>query len=490
MKKIIFNYIAPLFLMSVTLGSCKKDFLNQLPETIRVSENVYKTAADFNTAVIGTYSTFKHNGLYGNSSAASALLNMGEVTSDNSDYGFPRGTSVVNVFELEDFNFSLSNTNFSNAWTGHYIGISRANNIINRIGEAGFDAALKSRYEAEAKFLRGYFYFNLVRMFGDVQLVTNTFSDPKEGYNIPRTEAAKVYELIISDLGFAEANLPASIPASEAGRASKWAAKALLGKVLLYMKDYTKAATKLNEVIASGQFNVTANTYGAVFSNTTPFSANKDMILAVQYKSGNIGQGSSIWNSNIPWGASASNPAWGVASGTGDGFLRPTLDMETSYEAGDLRKAASIATSYLNGTTTVLERYVVKYKQMGIVSGDADIDFPLLRYADVLLMYAEALTEQNQVAAAVPFINQVRTRAGLEAKPTSLTQDEMRLLIEAERRSEFAFEGQRWFDLVRTGRYLTVMNNKGYTTKAFHKLFPIPQRETDLNSLLGQNPGY
>jgi hypothetical protein len=213
-------------------------------------------------------------------------------------------------------------------------------------------------------------------------------------------------------------------------------------------------------------------------------------MLAVQYKSGNIGQGSAIWNACIPWGAGLTTVYWGVASGTGDGYLRPTLDMENSYEAGDLRKAASMASSYLNGTTTVLERYPVKYRQNGIQFGDADIDFPILRYADVLLMYAEALTEQNQPATAIPFINQVRTRAGLPNKPTTLTQAETRLLIEAERRSEFAFEGHRWFDLVRTGRYLTVMTGKGYLTKDFHKLFPVPQRERDLNPGLTQNTGY
>jgi hypothetical protein len=349
---------------------------------------------------------------------------------------------------------------------------------------------LKTRYEAEAKFLRGYFYFNLVRLFGDVQLVTTEFSDPNEGHGIQRTSASKVYEQIISDLSFAEANLPETIGAAEAGRASRWAAKALLGKVYLTQKNYASAATKLNEVIASGQFNVTANTYAAVFSPSTSFAANKDVILAVQYKSGNIGQGSNIWNSSIPWGVGLSNTVWGVASGTGDGYFRPTLELEQSYEAGDLRKAASMATSYQNGSTTVQERYPVKYRQNGIVFGDADVDYPILRYADVLLMYAEALTEQNQAAVAIPFINQVRARAGLAARPTTLTQDETRLLIEKERRSEFAFEGHRWFDLVRTGRYLPVMTSKGYATKEFHKLFPIPQRETDLNSSLGQNLGY
>jgi len=282
--------------------------------------------------------------------------------------------------------------------------------------------------------------------------------------------------------------LPAVIPNAEAGRASRWAAKALLGKVYLTQKDYTKTAAKLNEVITSGQFNVTANTYAAVFSNTTSYSANKDIIFAVQYKSGNIGQGSAIWSATIPWGGQGS--IFGVNGGSGEGFLRPTADMIAAYEAGDLRKAASVATSYLNGSTTVSERYTVKYRQSGIIQNEADIDFPVLRFADVLLMYAEALVEQAQVATAVPFVNQVRTRAGLPGLQPTLAQADARLAVENERRVELAFEGQRWFDLIRTGRYLPVMTSKGFATKEFHKLYPIPQRETDLNSGLGQNPGY
>lgn len=489
MKKINIKYMVTFCMIEAILPSCKKGFLEQLPETIRATDNVYKTASDFNNAVIGAYSTFKHPGLYGNCSAfSSALLNLGEVTSDNSDYGATRGVSTQNVFDLEDFNFSISNTNFRDAWTGHYAGIARVNTILNRLPSVNFDAALKTRYEAEAKFLRALFYFNLVRLFGDVQLVTTGSSDPSDGYAILRSHSAQVYELIIADLTVAEANLPATITSGEAGRASCWAAKALLGKVHLTKKDYPNAATKLNEVIASGQFNITANTYATVFSNTTSFAANKDMILAVQYKSGQIGQGSAIWNSCMP--GNVGGAVFGVSGGSGEGFMRPTADMEAAYEAGDLRKAASMATSYLSGATTVMERHVVKYRQTGIITGDADIDFPVLRYADVLLMYGEALNEQGQTATAIPFINQVRTRAGLAGKPATLTQSDARLAIENERRVELAFEGQRWFDLVRTGRYLPIMTSKGFPVKDYHKVFPIPQRETDLNRSLGQNQGY
>ncbi len=486
MKKNSLLYI--LLLATVFTTSCKKDFLDQLPDTTRTTNNVYKTSSDFYNAIVGAYSSFKQTGLYGNCNSNTGLLNLGETATDNVDFGATRATSNVSIFELKDFNYSLSNTIFSAVWTGHYIGISRANTILARLPAATFDQATKTRFEAEAKFLRGMFYFNLVRLFGDVQLVTTETTDPSQGYAIPRTAASTIYEQIIADLSFAETNLPATITTAEGGRASRWAAKALLGKVYLTQKDYAKAAAKLNEVIGSGQFNVTANTYAAVFSNTTSFTANKDMIFSVQYKSGQIGQGSAIWSATIPWNGTGT--FFGVSGGSGEGFMRPTLDMLNEYEAGDLRKAASIATSYVSGTTTVNERYTVKYKQAGTVAGDADIDFPVLRYADVLLMYAEALNEQSQGATAIPFINQVRTRAGLPNLATTLSQTDARLAIEKERRVELAFEGQRWFDLVRTDRYLPVMTSKGYATKAFQKLFPVPQRETDLNTSLTQNPGY
>ncbi|TDH28737.1 RagB/SusD family nutrient uptake outer membrane protein [Segetibacter sp. 3557_3] len=488
MKKQFVIYTALVFVLFLVTSSCNKDFLEQLPETTRTTNTVYKTSGDFYNAVIGAYSTLKHNGLYGNGGANAALLNLGETVSDNADFGATRAVSNVSTFELEDFNFSLSNTFFSSAWTGHYIGIARTNTILSRLPAASLDKALSDRFEGEAKFLRGLFYFNLVRLFGDVQLVTTETNDPNEGYNILKSPAAKVYEQIISDLSAAETLLPAAISNAEAGRASRWAAKALLGKVYLTQKEYVKAATKLNEIIASAQFNVTANTYAAVFSNLTAFSANKDIIFAVQYKSGNIGQGSAIWSATIPWGGPATS--FGVNGGSGEGFLRPTAEMINAYEPGDLRKAATVATSYMIGNTTVNERYLVKYRQNGINQNEADIDFPVLRYADVLLMYAEALVEQGQVATAVPFVNQVRTRAGLAGLSTTLSQADARMAIENERRFELAFEAHRWFDLIRTGRYLAVMTSKGYATKEFHKFYPIPQRETDLNPSLAQNEGY
>lgn len=484
MKTFIVRYILILSFL-VFFSSCE-DFLNEVPQTDRSAENFYKTAPDFNNAVIGAYANFKHTGLYGNGGINASMLWLTEVVSDNSTHGATKAVSNLSQFELDEFNISLSNTVTTAAWTGNYIGIGRVNTILDKLPGASFDEALKTRYEGEARFLRAYFYFNLVRLFGDVQLIENSIDNPYGANNIVRTDASVIYDLIINDLTIAENNLPATIPAVEAGRASAWAAKALLGKVYLTRNQPELAAAKLNEVIASGQFNLSTD-YASTFSPATSYATNKDVILSVQYKTGLVGQGSGLWSELIPWGIPGT--LFGT-TGSGGGFMQPTADMENAYEPGDLRKDASMQATYktANGAD-VNVRHVVKYKQTGPQAGDADSDLPLLRYADVLLMYAEALNEQGQTPAAEPFLNQVRARAGL-AEKTGLNQADLALAIEQERRVELAFEGHRWFDLVRTGRYVEVMTAKGYPVQEFHRLYPVPQRETDLNGQLTQNPGY
>ena len=271
--------------------------------------------------------------------------------------------------------------------------------------------------------MRAWFYFTLVRYFGDVQLVTHEITSPYGANSITRSPAADVYALLITDLQTAETKLPATIPNAEAGRASSWAAKTLLGKVYLTQKKYDLSAAKLKEVIDGNVFSLMPK-YADMFSATTSYAANKEYILAVMYKSGllgqatepgQLGQGSDMWSN---WAAVNSGiPLLGAGGGVGGGFNRPTADMEAAYEPGDLRKDASMLSSFkaANGTA-VNERYVVKFRQQGALNADSDVDFPLLRYADVLLMYGESLNELGRTAEALPFLNQVRKRAGLADK--------------------------------------------------------------------------
>jgi hypothetical protein len=473
-----------LALLTLGLSSCN-DFLEVVPQTERTTVNFYNTAADFNTALVGTYATFKSAGLYGN--GAGSLIFMGEMSTDNTDYGFPRGTSVAAGYEIEDLNYSLSNTYFRDAWLGNYQGIARANAILDHLPAVSFDATLKGQYDGEARFLRAMYYFNLVRLFGPVQLITTEISDPYGTAATGRSPVSEVYALIESDLQAAENTLPATIAAANQGRASKWAAKALLGKVYLTEKKYDLAGTKLKEIIDANVNSLMPN-YADAFLLTTSFANNREVMLAVQYKGGQISQGGNFYSQWTPFGANS--PDFGVTNGSGDGLNRPTPDLIAAYEAGDTRKAASIATSYKDAAGKVVnEPYPIKFRQTGIIRGESDVDYPVLRYADVLLMYAEALNEQGQTAAAAAPLNLVRTRAKLP-NTTATNQTAMRLALERERRVELAFESQRWFDLVRTGRFVDVMTAQSKPAKPFNVLYPIPQRETDLNRSLEQNPGY
>jgi tetratricopeptide (TPR) repeat protein len=474
-----------LVLLACFLGSCQDISLDQVPQTERSEANFYKTNADFYNAIVGVYGALKLPGIIEKGSGS--YLYMTEMVTDNTDTGQARGGTATELYYFEDFNFALSSTTISNAWIGHYAGIARTNSILDRLNAANIPQASKDRFEGEAKFMRALFYFNLVRFFGDVQLVTQEITSPYGANSIPRSPAAEVYALIISDLKTAETKLPATIPTAEAGRASSWAAKTLLGKVYLTLKQYDNAATKLKEVIDGNTYSLMPK-YADVFAATTSYAANKEYIFAVQYKSGQVGQGSDLWSN---WAAVNSSVALlGTGGGTGGGFNRPTADMEAAYEVGDLRKDASMLSSYkaANGTA-VNERYVVKFRQQGALNADSDVDFPVLRYADVLLMYGESLNESGRTAEGLPYLNLIRKRAGLTDK-TALSQADFRLAMEQERRVELAFEGHRWFDLVRNGRFVTVMKAKNYKVQDFNQLYLIPQREIDLNKTLTQNTGY
>jgi len=475
----------PFVALALSLSACNDSFLEQIPATERSEANFYRTTADFNNAVVGVYATLKHPGLYG--SGSGAMFTMSEIISDNSDLGVTRQPVNQALFEIDDYLITLANGSVQSSWVGHYQGIARANAILDRLPNAPIPQASKDRFEGEARFMRAMYYFNLVRFFGDVQLVTSEITSPYGANALTRSPAADVYRLIVDDLRVAEEKLPTTIPAAEAGRASRWAAKTLLGKVYLTQKQYDNAAAKLKEVIDSRAHDLLPQ-YASVFAPTTSFVANREVIFAVQYVSGQIGQGSDMWSNWAPFNAGTA--LLGTGGGNGGGFNRPTADLVRAYEPGDLRRDASLQTSYRNAQgRDVNDAFVVKFRQQGALNADSDVDFPILRYADVLLMYAEALNEGGKGAEALPFLNQIRRRAGL-AERTGLSQSELRLALEQERRVELAFENHRWFDLVRTDRYLPVLNGKGLKVQAFHRFYPIPQREIDLNKALSQNQGY
>ena len=466
-------------MLLLQLFSCN-NFLDISPQTSRNTKDFFNTEKDFDAALAGNYAALKMQGTYSGS-----LSWMGETSTDNGDYGANRQALLAYQFQFVDLNYTSLNTIIYAAWRDHYIGIGRSNLILEHLPDAAIQQSRKDQFEGEAKFLRALFYFNLVRLFGGVPLVTHEVTSPDEGDAFPRSTVDEVYNLIISDLTTAVEKLPETYSGGGRGRATSGAAGGLLGKVYLTRGQWEECETVLQDVIDAGNYRL-LDDYAAVFDYNTPINA--EILFNVQYQSGQTGQGSDFWWHFGP--AQGGSAVYGSGGGTGDGRNMPTEDMDNAYEEGDLRKDFSMQDHYTrsDGTRTDV-RFITKFKQYGAIPGDSDVDFPVLRYSDVLLMYAEALVEQDRVADGLEFVNQVRNRAGLD--PVSVSnQEAARRLIAQERRVELAFEFHRWFDLVRTGRYIETMVAKGYNARAHHILFLIPQRELDINDLLTQNDGY
>lgn len=476
--------------ISLGFAGCSKDFIELAPISQNNSVNFYKTAADMKLAVNAAYGALQYSGQYW-----SALHEVAEVRSDNTEILDVQ--TGLNVVEIDIFTNQSGNTLLNGMWNDHYRGLSQCNIVLSRIDAIDMDAALKSRYIGEVKFLRALMYFNMVRTFGAIPLVLTELKSPEEGYAFGRESVETVYAQIIEDLQDAESKLPVIYTGADIGRATSGAAKTLLGKVYLTNKQWGLAAAKLKEVIdntGENRYMLLPN-YGDLWKVTN--ENHRESIFEVQFKKGGTGEGSPFTNQFAPRGSGV------IVSkvGAGLGYNIPTQDMSDAYEANDLRKELSMAQGYMNGSNFVGVKYITKYLDIPFQANDADNNWTVLRYADVLLMYAEALNEQGYVADGEAFnlLNQVRTRAGLPSKTAVnaepglevADQAAFRLAIEQERRVELAFENHRWFDLVRTDRAIAVMAEHGIEIEPYQLLYPIPQLQIDINpAKITQNPGY
>jgi tetratricopeptide (TPR) repeat protein len=469
-------YMLLLGLFLLPIPACK-DFLDLKPISQGSADNFYKTPNDFNTAILGAYSTLLTRGMY------NSMWLFTDQRSDNTEQEAYAGILQVEG-DFDTFTLITTNSYLNDNWNHHYQCINRCNAILDKIGAVNFsNEGEKNQYMGEALFLRALAYFNLVQIYGDVPLVTKVIS-ADEAYASLRTSTDEVYSLIINDLRDAAANLPASYSGNQLGRATSGAAKSLLGKVYLTRKQYTDAARVLKEVIDGGQYTLLPN-YADIFR---PENANhKESIFEVQYKANSQGRGSPFATLFTPRTGNAGILLTG--QGATQGYNRPTQDMINAYEPDDLRKEASLAPNWSDRGTVYNDPYIKKYLSRLANPSDGDANWIVLRYADVLLMYAEALNELGTTPEALPYLNQVRTRAGLAAK-TGLSQAQLRMALEQERRVELAFEGHRWFDLLRTGRAIEVMNSKGFNLSQRDLVFPLPQSQIDVNPQLAQNPGY
>ena len=457
--------------------SCSDDFVDIKPEGVVIADDFFKTEDDAMRATNAIYSFLRS----WENTGFPAQYVFG-VTGDDVEKGSnPGDASFINAYD--NFSYTISDDGIHGYWTGQWQAVQRANQVITNVPNIEMNATLKTRLVAEAKMLRAYFYFNLVRIYGGVPI----FDGLQENYIQPRNTAAEVYAFIVKDLTEASEVLPASYGAADLGRVTKGGALGLLSKVYLYMKDYQKAYDTSNQVIGMGysldpDFNHLFRPAGE-FGPESVFEVN--------------------CGCSAEFGGSQYAEVQGVRNQFGWGFFTPTEALENAFEPGDIRKELSI----LREGETTLEGDLIKkgdpqagnmWNQKVYVPtslnnnacGYGSIqNLRILRFADILLINAEAANELGNTATAITNLNKVRLRANL-GETSAATQTALRSAIWQERRVELAMEMDRFPDLVRTGQAGTVLGPLGFETGK-NELFPIPLRAiTDSKGVLTQNPGY
>lgn len=485
--KLKYNLIA-IALLGFSFSSCS-DFLEQNPQTDLSENDFYKTADDILSAVNGAYSSLQEGDIYGN------WYVFGEIPSDNTRNQLSGSVTTQN--EFDQFYIDTQNSMIANFWKAAYKVINRTNTILGRIDGIEINTELANRYKLECKFIRALMYFNLVRVYGDVPLVLKEISI-SESYDILREPKENVYNQIIADLKEAQ-DLPVSYSTAEDGRATQGAAKALLANVYMTLHKYAEAETILAEIINSGRYSLLDNTPGSLnidgYKNVfSPVNHNsKEGIFEIQFLKGGYGEGSNYANNFAPENSGTNVVAVG---GTGGNNI-PEMDIYNAYEEGDLRRDFSMSLGYYDNRKNnewVESRYVCKFMDVPYQNNDASNNYPVIRYADVILMYAEALNQNGKTAEACKYLNMTRRRGfgyqTTETSPVDLqTTDKAQfaLMVEQERRVELAFENHRWFDLIRTGRAVEVMRSKGFSLNETNLICPIPQKQIDVNPKLTQN---
>ena len=480
--------------------SCKDDMLITTDPTRIGTDLFYKNETQLLQALNGVYGQLQ-------TITGSAYI-FQEFPSDNTTLDFNPldrgGAAGWEAFEFSTVN--QGNGEIANVWNQYYSMMYNINYALEKMEGSTVDAAVKGPIEGQLKFIRAYGYFNLVQYFGDVVLVTKTLANPDPAFDLTRSPQTEVWAQVEKDLKEAIALLPATYPANQLGRVTKGAALSLLGKSYLTQKKYADAVTTLKQV--------TGYTLNPLYAdNFNPAKKNgPESIFEIQYQGGNdLGEQSNYAYLFAP--RLSAGAVTGFANTTPSGRNIPTNDMIAAYETGDLRKDVSLKTSYTLSGKEVAIPYIIKFTYPHTITGRTDNNWPVLRYADVLLMLAESINEATGPSAeAFDYLNQVRKRAGLAAK-TGLDKVALRDAVIKERRVELAFENHRWFDLRRTktpAELTAFMNAYGAKEKtkptvdrggiAFNALdyvytdneyyLPIPAPQILISSKLTQNPGY
>lgn len=538
MNKLRYIFI---LISAVVFCRCSDDFLDRDNPAALTMENFYQTENDFQLALAGVYNVLVRADYYNG-----YLFRYLEIASDDANPGDDAlfNSNIGN--EINNFTMSPESYTTINIFASSYIGIARANTTIERVRSSSLNNTFKTQIEAESRFLRALYYFNLVRLYGDVPLILKEITDPKESF-VPRSPLLEVYEKgIIPDLIYAAENLPSSYGNEDIARARSWAAKGLLAKVYLTLGTYDavnfqKSRDISLEIINSNQFSLESS-FSDLFKRQNEFGV--ESIFEINFMSGQHfyyreGYGVGVYMPQRNGIGSYFNTFYmprfrgitylgsekGAFSQDGYGIGVPTTSNDPrgdiysvpinsgiveSYQNGDLRKGVTILDYY----TTAIEMglpvdydiapfNVNKYTDFeDNENGEADDNYFILRLADVYLMFAEAENEVNNgpTLSAYEYLNKVKRRAfGMPINEPSdidynkLGHNQFLDAIYHERRLELAFEGQRWFDLIRRPqRALQALQDQGKTNVSTDRLLlPIPQYVIDeTDGLITQNPGY
>ncbi len=494
--KVILVIVSLSFLV---LTGCKKSFLDVPPQAQKPVEQFWKSQADATAAV---------NAMYANTRGwlfvAFAPMAIESLGSDDAVTGSdPTDGSVAFMSQFDNFTVTSTNRELPDFWNGMYQEINYCNQVIDNVPKISMDATLQARYIAEAKFLRAYSYFRLVRAFGDVPLRLHLPQNSSE-YNLARTPKDQVWAAIEQDLSDAETVLPPTYSGSDVGRATKGAAQALHAKVALYQKKWSDVVSYTNKVIQSGLYSLVPD-------------------FEKQYRIANENNSESIYEiqaTYLPSNSAASNSQYcqiqqprGGFDGNGWGYNVPTQDLVDAFETDDPRlngtilfRGSTSAEGDLIPITAANPMYNYKsYVPFSVYvndNGGSDQNVRVLRYSDVLLMNAEANNELNNTTDALASLEKVRKRARDYAiahgaptttlpQVTTTDQAALRKAIYHERRVELAMDfDSRYFDVIRQGRGTEVFGPLGWKANK-NEVWPVPQSEID-NSFgtLTQNPGY
>ncbi|MET3977558.1 hypothetical protein ABIB62_000124 [Mucilaginibacter sp. UYP25] len=478
-----------LFASLILSQSCKKSFLDVPRQAQQPATQFWQTADDAKAAVSATYAN-----LHEWTNIAFAPMAIESVGSDDTEKG-SSATDATYMNDYDNFTVTAGQGQLGDFWGGEYKTINFANQVITRVPAIEMDANLKARYIAECKFIRAYAYFRLVRAFGDVPLRLAPPKDASE-YNIPRTPKAQVWAAIETDLVDAAAILPATYPATDAGRITKGAALSLHAKAAMYQQKWADVLSFTNQVKGLG-YSLFPN-YEQMFRTNN--ENNVESIFEIQ-------------SDLIPGNPAASNSQYsqiqGVrgVTGGGWGFNVPTQSLADAFETGDPRRDASII---FRGETTPEGDAIPATGDNPMYNQKAYVPFSMfvngynegvqqnirvIRYADVLLMNAEAANELGDATTALADLELVRARArggnnAVLPKVTTTDKEALRTAIWKERRVELSQEYDRYFDVIRQGRGLAVFGPKGWKANK-NEVWPIPQNEIDLSfGVLTQNQGY